>query len=187
MPGTQHSARDGTQGHIWVTRGLGHHLLHPGLGEGHRGSWWPGRTSSQVPRLRTGLGGNPFTSLWAGGGHSACLLWSIFRAWEDAGRLWPGQAPPSFLRNYVTIPGRPGPRGGSLWAGEHTPWKVTHLGRSGNSRHSGWAWPGPTSSAEGFLGTASSHQEGGDPQGRRQSLDEVRRWGKKPPDLRRPS
>lgn len=51
----------------------------------------------------------------------------------------------------------------------------------------GLARPGPTSSAEGFLGTASSHQEGGDPQGRRQSLDEVRRWGKKPPDLRRPS
>lgn len=41
--------------------------------------------------------------------------------------------------------------------------------------------------AEGFLGTASSPQEGGGPQGRRQSPEEVRRWEKKPLDLRRPS
>lgn len=114
------------------------------------------RNRSQVSRLHPGLGGKPFTSCWAGGGHPVCLVFCglYLEPGEDTGRVWPGQAPWSFPDTDVTIPGLPGSWGCPLWAGEHTPWQVTHLGQHGSSWNSGWAWLSPASSATGFLGTS---------------------------------
>lgn len=67
---------------------LGNHrpggpLLQPGLGRGMEGAGGPVRNCSQIPRLGSGLGGKPLTSLWTGRDHPVCLsvcrLWSIIR------------------------------------------------------------------------------------------------------------